>query len=294
MVLSGEFMSTVRADIIKVLQFLHKQDRNYGLSAPTSIATTIYHYYATHGKETIREVVPLIHHKLTQTITGINAIGIFNEQADSKQWKRYYSWKLEEDLNDEIIDSCSIRIYLNPKLEYIDKVLIDLITFYHKLPVKSPLMFKILDPNHIQNNLIFLKGADKAVLYVNPANELVERLQARLLSYPEDYFYNSIPLFSKKVRNGVGIAYEPKERSLLIQVLQGLNVLAKNEVALSYGQFMSYAIAQGIRMEIMRLKIRRHTETINFSTLSEEQMKSITIRTIVFVFDRMKEDLHLE
>ena len=292
MVLSGEMMVVVRADILRVMSFLVGQNKEIDLVSPETIATYVYTYYGSHGKEMLPELSLVVQRKLEQTVIGIQSLKRFDEQTDRKLWHCFYSWKLSEDVQERLIDSCTVRLYLNIKLEHIDEVVVKLMRFYLKVSNRVPLMFKLPDPVYVRNNLKFIEGADKVVLYVNPNERLVEKLEAHLLTYPSYYFYETVPLFCRRVRNGVGIAHEPKENSIFVNMLKGL--LGRNEISLSYGQYMSYLVSQGIRLALFELKLKRYTDTVNFSGLSDAQVRTITQKTLLFVFARMKEDLHLQ
>ena len=154
-------------------------------------------------------------------------------------------------------------------------------------------MFKI--PNYENPLPSYVNGPEKIILYVSKTNNLDKRIESRLSSlnfYPENYFENKIPLFTQKIRNGVAKAYEPKEDNLFLNVIRRL--LKKDDLQVSYGQYVSYLIARGIQMAVLNNHLKNTKETLIFSTLNDDEIR-FTVYPIVldFVIKRMEQDIHL-
>lgn len=293
MSLPPEFIQSIRKDVQLILQLLRRRRKSYSLDNPEELGSDIYNYYHSHSRETIKEEVMLVKGKLRETMIALNSLGTFKSEFDRKKdgFVRFYSWNPDEDLDEKIIDSCSVRIYLNPKLEHFKDVIVDLILFYSRLRPnwKAPLMFKI--PFWANLQPIMVERSDKIVIYANPENRLIERLVARIKSYPNDYFGDAIPLFTHRVRNGVGKSYEPKEENVFVRLLR--RVTGKEDLYLSYGKYMAMLIARGIQMAVISEGIRKKGQTLEFNTLEDHQIAKIGTQVMVFVLKRCREDLEL-
>ncbi|GEM_PF-6418732 len=293
MSLPPEFIQSIRRDVQLIFQLLGRRRKSYSLENPEELGSDIYSYYHSHSRETIEEELILVKGKLRETMIALNSLGIFKSEFDRKKdgFVRFYSWNPDEDVSEKIIDSCSVRIYLNPTLEHFKDAILDLMLFYSRLKPnrKAPLMFKI--PFWANLQPIMVERSDKIVIYASPKNRLIERLIVRIRSYPNDYFGNIAPLFTQKIRNGVGMSYEPKEENVFVQSLR--RITRKENLYLSYGKYMAFLIARGIQMAVVNEGIRRKGQTLEFNTLEDHQVAKIGTRVMVFVLERCREDLEL-
>ncbi|PIN88159.1 hypothetical protein COV12_00030 [Candidatus Woesearchaeota archaeon CG10_big_fil_rev_8_21_14_0_10_32_24] len=293
MSLPPEFIQSIRKDVQLILQLLRRRRKSYSLDNPEELGRDIYNYYHSHSRETITEELMLVKGKLRETMIELNSFGSFKSEFDREKdaYVRFYSWDPKDNPEESIIDSCTVRIYLNPKLGHFKDVIVDLMRFYSRMPStrKAPLMFKI--PFWANLQPIMVEKSDKIVIYANPKNRLIERLVARIKNYPNDYFNDAIPLFTHRIRNGVGRAYEPKEENVFVRALR--RITGKENLYLSYGQHISFLIARGIQMAVVNEGIRRKGQTFEFNTLEDHLIAKIGTRTMVFVLKRCKEDLDL-
>ncbi len=293
MSLPPEFIQSIRKDVQLIFQLLRRRRKNYSLDNPEELGRDIYNYYYSYSRETITEELMLVKGKLRDTMIALNSLGTFKSEFDREKdaYVRFYSWDPKEDEDESIIDSCTVRIYLNPTLGHFQDVIVDLMRFYSRMPStrKAPLMFKI--PFWANLQPIMVEKSDKIIIYANPQNRLIERLVARIKSYPEDYFNHAIPLFTHKVRNGVGQSYEPKENNVFVRALR--RITGKENLYLSYGQHISFLIARGIQMAVVNEGIRKKGQTLEFNTLEDHQVAKIGTKVMVFVLKRCREDLEL-
>lgn len=115
MSLPPEFKESIRRDIILLFEILKKNGKSYVLDTHEELARDIYNYYKSHSKNTVGEAIIVINQELRNTMITLNRLGGFKSELDRKHgWVRFYSWNPEDDINESIIDSCSVRLYLNP------------------------------------------------------------------------------------------------------------------------------------------------------------------------------------
>ena len=147
MVLPTEFIQSIRKDIILILHVLRQKRKDYSLDNPEELSNDIYKVYHSHTKETTREGLMFVKEIMRSTMLALNSLGIFEKEFDRRNdgFVRFYSWNPQEDTDDVIIDSCTVRLYLNPRLEHFQEVIVDLMEFYERLKPnrKAPIMFKI-------------------------------------------------------------------------------------------------------------------------------------------------------
>jgi len=291
--LPPKFITSIRKDLQLVLQMLRKSEKEYSLDDPKELASEIYRYYRSHSKEEFNEELTLAQEKLRWTMIALNSLGLFKSEfaREKDTYVRFYSWDTTRKDDEEIVNSCTVRIYLNPQLVHFQDVLVDLVLFYSKLKPnwQSPLMFKM--PLWINLKPATVERSDKIIFYANPQNKLVERLLARIKTYPANYFNQQTPLFTNKIRDGVGVAYEPKEDNFLVRHLR--KITGRQDIFLSYGTYMSNLIADCIQRGVIMRGIRKKGQLLQFNLLDEQQIITIGTTALIFILERVKVDLEL-
>ncbi|MBI5002403.1 hypothetical protein HZC31_03395 [Candidatus Woesearchaeota archaeon] len=287
--LPKEMQDCLRVDLLKVFRMLLKEGRTYSLNPNklNELAAEIAQYYHSHKRNLITEERAVIKTKLRGLVSRLSRMDKLHFNDSDGEWVRVYSFNPKDE---KTIDKCTVRFYLNLKFEHLIN-LIQLVIFYLQLPPNqsAPLMFKFPHPNNPLER--YLRGPEKIILYVCPDNDLVTRLEAKIKSFPEDHFFDAIPLFTRKVKRGVGMSYDPKEESKLITFLR--RVKQTDDIYLSYGQYMSYCIARSLQVAVIRNTRLTQRDQLNFSILTDQQRGKIYEETLQFVIARASEDLSL-
>lgn len=280
---------SLRVDLLKLFRMLGKKRKIYSLDPKKvdDLAGEINQYYHSHKSNLILEERAVIKGKLCGLVTRLSRMDRLRFDDSDGQWMRVYSFDPKDEAT---IDRCTVRFYLNPKFEHLI-IIVQLVIFYLQLPPNqsAPFMFKFPHPNNPLER--YLRSPEKIILYVCPDNDLVRRLEAKIKSFPDDYFFDAIPLFTRKIKKGVGMSYDPKEESKLINFLR--RVKQTDDIYLSYGQYMSYCIARSLQVAVVRNTKLTARDQLDFSALSDGMLGKIYEETFQFVIARANEDLML-
>ena len=262
--LPQEMQDSLRVDLLKLFRMFAEKRKTYSLNPKKvdDLAGEINLYYHTHKQNLVMEERAVIKSKLNGLVARLSRMNKLHFNDSDGEWMRVYSFDPKDEAT---IDRCTVRFYLNPKFEHLI-IIVQLVIFYLQLPPNqsAPLMFKFPHPNNPLER--YLRGPEKIVLYVCPDNNLVTRLEAKIKSLPDDYFFDATPLFTRKVKRGVGMSYDPKEESKLIKLLRRMK--QTDDIYLSYGQYMSYCIARSIQVAVIRNTKLTIRDQLDFSTLS--------------------------
>lgn len=224
----------IRVDLLKLLRLLTKRREGYRLSDLEDLAGDIKHYYHAHKRNLITEEHELIKQKLQGLVSRLRRLNRLYFDDRDGEWVRVYSFNPKDEAT---IDRCTVRFYLNPKFEYL-WIIYQIARFGVELPPsqRAPFMFKFPHPKNPLER--YLRGPEKVILYACSQPRFIRLLEAKLKSFPDDYFFDAIPLFTHKVRRGVGMTYDPKEENGMVKFLRRLK--KTDDIYISYGQYISY------------------------------------------------------
>ena len=106
------------------------------------------------------------------------------------------------------------------------------------LPRVYPLSIKFIDPQSLnENQLAEILRPDKIVLYIYPWPNLVQELTKWFTPLLKRGFYEDVPLFAKKIANGIGYAPEPTSKQKNLYESDG-------GTSKSFGSILSFLIAK--------------------------------------------------
>jgi hypothetical protein len=289
MKLPKEAIEHISQDIWKVMLELKGSGMGFRLDNIDSLQGFIYRFYHSHAAALVKEDLEIFKTKLRDVHSQLSRIHGLTFRNDKKEkWYRYYTFDYN---NEDELNSCVFRVYLNPTIEHFDiivKAVQSCFRTYSLSPAKiPPLQFKFIDPNRAEKK--HLERADKIVFYISHIH-LRDMILKELFSCPPDWYYDAVPLFTKKVHRGIGLGYQPKKESAFKKILRGLTT--DKSVGDSYGDFMAYAIALGLK-EVITGTLKRSAIVYNFSTFSDHELRVMHKSVFDFVIVHANEGLHI-
>lgn len=276
--------NSVRQDIWDVFEYLAKTGITIRLNDQQGLKNTIYDFYHSHGKAPtqiltlFKQELANVHQQLRRR-TEILFV-------ETPEWFRYYTFQPSDR---RAMDSCICRIYLNPQPGHF-KIISDIAGLYFSQPAsrRKPMHFKFINPGHAATRHI--RRADKIVIYASMEGDFIPSMVQLVRAYPKEYFYEEVPKFTSKIRNGVGRATEPAKGGKFRELVRSLS--GSREAEFSYGQYVSYLIAVAIKVIAVNEKIfQNENEFISFHTLPEQSIRKLYTGVSDFVVNRLNKDL---
>lgn len=280
----GKFLGDLRQDVFKILLELKSRGKTY--TSISQLGVDIYQIYRYVHKNQEELDLLMVQRLLGLLYEDLSEIGALHTSGidDDYDWVEFYTWDPNDEKHEEISESCSVRFYLNVKYEHMKGVFFNILRTFSKS--SKPLMFKFYSPQ--LDDMVKINSVDKVVFYIHP--DLVDDFIKKLESISDDFFNPQRPLFTKKIKAGVGMAYETKKD---FPFARFISRITQDQIdRFSYGSYMAFILARAFIL-LLAQDGTGSVKSACFVNFDEDYLKRLVPRTMVLISRMMREDLEM-